>query len=178
MLSIVMPTIAGRGDEVTRTMMKFSILTPRHLSGRIEWLMEFDHPNVGSAWNAGAARAQGEYLLLGNDDLEPEGEEWLEGAKVVLDRGDVPLGWVREDAIGTFGRDFTRAPMCKTAWWKPLPEIHYYSDNAFHEIMRRDGHMPTVAPGYDFYHRRSMVGRDETPERVERDRRVFLSACF
>jgi hypothetical protein len=168
-LSIVMPTIAGREDELARTIAAYERLTP----ATIEWIVEHDHPTCAHAWNAGVAKATGSVVHCGNDDLEPESEYWFPSALRVLGGAGVPLGWVREDAIGTFGRDFTRVPMCRREWWVPLPNIHYYSDNAFGDRMAATGHLPVVAEGFDFYHRRSMVGRDETPERVDRDRRMY-----
>lgn len=174
-LSIVLPTIKGREKDFSRTLAAYAERTP---GVEIEWLLEFDHPTVASAWNAGAAKATGEILHLGNDDLEPEEARWFQCASVALDAGFTPVGWIREDVAGRFGRDFPRIPICKREWWTvPLtPELHYYADNQFGDRMRVAGHPVIATDGYDFYHRRSMVGRDETPERVERDRSTYVAS--
>ena len=69
-------------------------------------------------------------------------------------------------------------PICMRDWWTPpLAEMHYYTDNLLGDRWRTAGQSDrTVADGYDFYHRKSMVGRDETPERVERDRMWLMPA--
>jgi hypothetical protein len=169
-LSIVIATIAGRETELERTVRVYEERTPVE----IEWVIEHDHPNVGAGWNAGAARATGEILHLSNDDIEPETAGWLAAAESVLGCSGVPVGLIREDVAGTFGRDFCRIPTCLRAWWLPVPEILYFSDNAFTDRMVATRHPVIVAEGFDFYHRRSMVGRDETPERVARDRDTYL----
>ena len=171
-VSIVIPTIVGRGTELTRTVAAYSRLTPTDVD--VEFIIEHGHDNCGAAWNAGAARATGDILHMGADDLEPESPAWLPVALFVLNRGAVPLGWVREDEAGTFGRDFPRVPICRREWWRDVPEVHYFSDNAFGELMATAGHPAIVTEGFDFYHRRSMVGRDESPERVGRDRDAYL----
>lgn len=169
-LSIVMPTVPGREHELDRTVEMYDRLT--HME--IEWVIETGHDNCGAAWNAGVPKCTGEIVHMGADDLEPITDEWLPAALAVIEQGGVPLGWVFEDEIGRFGHDFCRVVICRRAWWRNVPEIHYWSDNAFDDLMRATGHKPTVAPHFDFYHRRSMVGRDELPERLERDRTVYL----
>lgn len=165
-LSIVVPSIAGRETDLASTLLTYERLTP----SSIEWIIEYHHANCGAAWNAGVAKATGDFVLIAADDLEPETAAWLPAALRTVEKCRVPLGLVREDVIGTFGRDFCRVPFCRREWWRDVPEIHYYSDNAWSDLMIMLGHVPTVAEGFDFYHRRSTVGRDESPERVDRDR--------
>lgn len=116
LISLVVPTIEGREDELARTLTAYARLTPID----IEVLVEHDHPTCASAWNAGAERATGEVLALGNDDLEPETAMWFFAASLTLKNGGVPVGWVREDEAGRFGRDFPRVPICMREWWIPL----------------------------------------------------------
>lgn len=169
MISIVVPTVSGREDELVRTVAAYEEMT----ATPIEWIVERGHSNCGAAWNAGARKATGEILHMTADDLEPDTDAWLPAAVAAIERGSVPLGLVWEDAIGAFGRDFCRVPLCRRDWWQDVPEIHYFSDNAFTDLMIATGHSPMVADGFDFYHRRSMVGRDETPERIDRDREAY-----
>ena len=169
LLSVVLPTIPGRGDELERTIATYERLTPV----AIEWIIERGHTNAGAAWNAGVARATGDILHITADDLEPETAGWLPAALTVIAAGGVPLGWVYEHT-NRFGRDFCRVPACRREWWRDVPEIHYFSDNIWTDWMVRDGHPPTVADGFDFVHRRSMVGRHEA-EWMARDRAVYQS---
>jgi hypothetical protein len=176
MLSIVMPTIAGREKELTRSLTVYAQCTP---GVEIEWLIEKGHPTCGAAWNAGAAKATGDILHMAADDIEPQTAAWFPAALAVLERGGVPLGWVRED-WGWFGRDFCRVVICRREWWPKLPdEMHYWNDNLFTDLMVKAGHAPRVAPGFDFFHRRSMIGRgagmSET-DRLEHDRELYKQA--
>ena len=169
MLSIVMPTIPGRESELARTIEVYERLTPVD----IEWIIERGQDNCGAAWNAGARKATGDILHMGADDIEPESEGWWFAAAPVLLAGRVPLGYVREGHACLFGRDFCRVVICRREWWRDVPELHYFSDNAWTDLMIADGHLPTVAEGFDFYHRKSMVGRDDGPERMERERKAY-----
>lgn len=175
-LSIVMPTIAGREDELERTIAVYQ----RYTSVEIEWVIETGHDTCGAAWNAGVPKTTGEILHMGADDIEPESAGWFTAALECLERGFVPLGWVREDRGDgdyVFGRDFARVVICRREWWVDVPpELHYYSDNFFDDAMRAASHLPVPVVGFDFYHRRSMVGRDESPERVARDREAYDAA--
>jgi hypothetical protein len=172
-LSIVMPTMHFRQHHLVRTVALYERLTPVP----IEWIVELGHDNCGAAWNAGARKATGDILHMGADDVEPESDAWFPAALSVLDRGGVPLGWVREPSgAGTFGRDFPRVVICRREWWVDVVEAHYWSDNHFGDVMAATGHPAIVAEGFDFFHRRSMVGRDDSPERVERDRQTYMAS--
>lgn len=171
-LSIICPTLPGRESELARTIETYECLTPVE----IEWIIERGHDNCGSAWNAGVPKASGEIVHMGADDIEPETDAWWPAAAPVLLAGFVPLGWVREDEIGRFGRDFCRVVICRREWWQPVIEQQYWSDNFFDDLMRAAGHTPMVAEGFDFYHRRSMVGRDDGPERIARERAAYEAA--
>jgi len=172
LLSIVMPTIAGRESELARSVAAYERRTPVP----IEWIIERGHATCGAAWNAGAAKATGEILHMGADDIEPESRFWLWAAMGVLNAGRIPLGYVREDEAGMFGRDFARVVICRREWWCDVPELHYWSDNAFDDLMRAAGHTPVIAEGFDFYHRKSMVGRDDSPKRMAAEREAYLCA--
>ena len=170
-LSIVMPTIPGRDTELARSMGAYQRLTPNI---EIEWVVERGHPNCGAAWNAGVTKCTGDIIHMGADDIEPETNAWFPAAMQAINQGNIPLGLVREDVVGTFGRDFARVVICKREWWQNVPDIHYWSDNAFTDLMQAAGHEPTVVEGFDFYHRRSMIGRDESTARLHRDYHVYL----
>lgn len=170
-ISIVIPTISGRADELARTVDAYRRLTPvSH-----ELIVLHDLPTCAHAWNEGARLAQGGYLHMGADDLEPASDAWAAAAITVCEQGGIPIGWVAEPEQ-VFGRDFARVPFCKTGWWQDVPLVHYYSDNAFTDLMARAGHPTRVVDGYDFLHRRSLVGRDDSPERVARDERDYRGA--
>ena len=168
-LSVVVPTIPGRESELARSIAAYERLTPVG----IEWIIERGHSTCAAGWNAGAVKASGEILHMSADDIEPETDEWFWAAIEALREGSVPVGWVREQNT-VFGRDFCRLVICRREWWRDVPELHYYSDNAFTDLMIATGHEPVIAPGFDFYHRKSMVGRDDSPERTEREREAYL----
>ena len=170
-LTIVCPSIRGREVELSRTIDAYERRTPVE----IEWIIERGHSTCGAAWNAGAPKATGEILHMAADDIEPESDAWFPAALAAIEADNVPLGWVREDTH-TFGRDFARVVICRREWWRDVVELQYWSDNHFDDLMRADGHLPTVAEGFDFYHRRSLIGRDDSPERVERDRLAYQTA--
>lgn len=170
-LSIVVPTLDGRQPDLVRTVAAYERLTPV----RIEWIVELGHDNCGAAWNAGTRKATGDILHMGADDVEPESDSWLPAAMRAIVTGSVPLGWVNEPTgAGKFGRDFPRVVICRREWWQDVVEAHYWSDNHFGDLMAASGHPAVVAEGFDFFHRRSMVGRDESPERLARDRSAYL----
>src|SRR6266404_3441738 len=50
---------------------------------------EHDHPAVGCAWQAGAEKAKGDYIHLGNDDCEPH-PGWWQPAVEACQQGFVP----------------------------------------------------------------------------------------
>src|ERR1035441_473431 len=132
LLSVIMPTIDGRPLELGRTMDAYERLTPVP----IEWHVLHNYPNCGVAWNVGAAIATGDILHMGADDIEPVSDAWFPAALAAIERGMVPLGWVNEPSgAGTFGRDFPRVVICRREWWRDVPEIHYWSDNAFGDLM-------------------------------------------
>jgi hypothetical protein len=163
----VLPTIDGRQHELVRTVSMYERLTATD----IEWIVETNHPNCGLAWNAGAKRATGTYLHITADDLEPETDQWLGAAIETTKQNRVPMGYVREGSQ-RFGRDFCRVIFCRREWWRDVFEAHYYTDNHFTDLMRRRGHWPIITEGFDFRHRKSMVGRNE--ERMRQDHLAYL----
>ena len=172
LLSIVLPTIAGREDELAQSMEAYKRTTP----APIEWIIERDHPTCAAAWNSGASKATCEFLHMGADDIQPE-PGWWDAARPVLDAGDIPLGWIREPNGAQFGRDFPRVVICRREWWVDVPpELHYWSDNWFGDAMTATGHKQVVAEGFDFFHRRSMVGRGagmSEHDRMEHDFKLY-----
>lgn len=168
-LSVVMPTITGREQELARSIEAYERLTPLP----IEWVIEHDHPTCAAAWDAGVPKTTGEILHMGADDIEPATDEWFPAALKVIEQGNVPLGWVMEHGV-TFGRDFARVVICRREWWRDInPELHYWSDNQFDDLMRESGHQPVVAEGFDFLHRKSLIGRPDEAGWMERDRRIY-----
>ena len=176
-LSIVIPTIAGREATLERTLTAYQ---DRCRPGcEFETIVIRDRPTCGDAWNAGAELAQGEYLHFGADDLEPADPTWWAGAIAVCLAGALPVGWVTEHDQ-RFGLDFARVPFLRRDWWPlagPMPEqLHYFTDTLITDRLARHGIRTCQAPGFDFFHHRSMVGRDETPERLDRDHDLYLAA--
>jgi hypothetical protein len=153
-LSIEMPTVDGREDELQKSLAAYQNRTPLE----IEWIIEENHPTCGAAWNAGAAKATGDVLHMAADDIEPT-DGWWEAAWSALSIDRIPLGWIYEHD-SKFGRDFPRIVICMTEWWQDIdPRMHYWTDNLFGDLMREAGHHYLIVPGFDFLHRRSLVKR-------------------
>src|SRR3990172_8698822 len=84
-LSIVIPTIAGREHWLRVALKTFEKTTPVSY----ETLIFKDRPVCGIAWNEGIEQARGDYILLAADDLEPL-PGWYEAGLSSLERGDIP----------------------------------------------------------------------------------------
>lgn len=84
-ISIVIPTIPGREEHYGRSVAAYVART--HV--RFEIIREYDHPSVGLAWQAGAEKAQGDYIALSCDDLEIQ-EGWDAAAMACCDSGRFP----------------------------------------------------------------------------------------
>jgi Glycosyl transferase family 2 len=89
-VSIIVPTKKGREAILARTLAAYAATTPEDA----QLVMPEEYATVGEAWNAGAARAQGEILVFSTDDCVPE-PGWLDA---ILSTWDTWLG--DQDGIG------------------------------------------------------------------------------
>lgn len=188
-LSIIIPTIPGRAESLERTLRAYHETMPRDA----EILVEHGHPTVADAWNAGAARAEGEILHLTADDLCPE-TGWWESALQTIEAGALPApivvhpsagqefppaGEVHEPGLRDWSAvPATVIPTVPASLWReigPIPSIHYYSDNLISARAHRLGWQARVRAGYRFVHHLEHVGRDAMVARAVDDGAVFHS---
>lgn len=190
MISIVIPTIAGREDHFERCVKAYESRT----ISPFELIIERDHPVVGLAWNAGAARASGDHLHLTADDIEP-----LPGWDIAA-LGAVAYGWYPAARVDRpdgstewWGCERTPQPegaLLRAGWvpfmtqhmWQhigPSLDIHYCSDDWLSWRASRAGFPNRYIDGYAFIHHLAQVGRGAgMTERQRRavDARVFEEA--
>jgi glycosyltransferase involved in cell wall biosynthesis len=190
MISIVIPTIRGREEHFQRCVAAYESRTV----SAFEIIVERDHPAVGPAWNAGAARATGDYLHFTADDLEPH-EGWDVPALEVVQRGLMPAPRVinqhgRLDSCGLHGvemEDWAVVPMSVVPFmsreqWAaigPVLPIHYFTDNWISWRGHRAGWPTVVRRDFAFTHHWAQHGRGAGmtyDERLRHDQGVFLEA--
>lgn len=190
MISIVIPTIAGREEHFERCLAAYKTNT----TSDFEIIVERDHPAVGPAWNAGAERAAGDYLHFTADDLEPH-PGWDVPALEAIERGLLPAPRVvnqygRLDSCGLHGvemEDWAVVPMSvvpvmsREQWAAigPVLPIHYFTDNWISWRGAKAGWPTVVRRGFAFTHHWAQHGRGAGmtyDERMTHDRQVFLDA--
>jgi hypothetical protein len=186
-LSIVMPTIAGREEWLERTCKAFYALTETPF----ELLVEVDHPGCGPAWQAGGARAQGDYIFMAADDLEPKARGWETAAMDACDDNllPAPLIYYPDGRLQSCGEwwetlegdneetAFTRAPFMSRAQWEvaqPMLPTHYWTDNWVSWKCWQQQIPTVVTYGFDLIHHLAGEGRNE--ERMGSDGEIFARA--
>lgn len=149
----------------------------------IDFFIQYDLPTCGQVWNAGAKVAQKlghDYVHMTADDLIPH-PGWYEAAVETVDDGlnHLPGAYIyRPDgSIETFGNqiqeewarlDGGSVPFCRTADWIDIPNIHYWSDNAYDYAQMKVNNYSFVArQAYAFTHYSAEPGR-KIMDQVER----------
>ena len=190
MISIVIPTIRGREEHFERCVAAYESRTVE----TYEIIVERDHPAVGPAWNAGAARATGGLLHLTADDLEPH-DGWDQAAINTVQQGFLPAPRVvnqngQLDSCGLHGVEMedgavvpmSVVPFLPTSLWAeigPCLPIHYFTDNWISWRAARAGWSTRVRRGYGFTHHWAQVGRGAGmtyQQRMTHDEAVFVAA--
>lgn len=194
----MIPTVEGREAHLERCVAAYAENT---VGEGVELLVERGHSTCGLAWNAGAARATGEYLHLTADDLEPL-LGWNLPAQEAIGRGEIPAPLVYKvrlvdgypvKEVETSGGEWNRrlddwervlgtcvVPFCRLRDWRgnigPSIETHYYTDNWFTDQCRRAGLEIVLRQNYAFIHHWALQGRgagtNET-DRIHQDRRIY-----
>jgi hypothetical protein len=165
-ISVIIPTVPGREGIFERVRAAY-MASFRGTDREFEILVEWDHPTVGCAWQAGAEKARGDYIHMGNDDCEPW-PMWWRDAVEAADRGLLPSPMVRNDqgypqALPKWGQvadDWTPVecatiPFLSRAQWEavqPLLLSHYYSDNFITTRAKAAGYECVLRLGYAFTH--------------------------
>lgn len=185
-LSVVIPHVAGR-DEVYE--MVISAYRETLVGVDYEIITVNDRPNCGMAWQEGAEIANGKYLHLGADDLEPL-PGWFQaatytvgfshavpGARIIRPDGSLEscANWETEGKDGQ-PADLARVPFCTMDMWDeigPMIPLQYYSDNWFHERAKRIGYPCRINRKYSFVHHRPANLRPGESDQMIRDMKAF-----
>lgn len=164
MISVIIPTIRGREDHYARCAGAYCERTQE----RFELVTEFGHATCGLAWQAGAARAKGDYIHLTCDDLEPL-FGWDKAAIAVTDREAIPSPRVTDANTGALqcrprwgeevpdGTDtgISIVPFLSREQWEavqPLFTGHYYTDDFVSDRARAQGWISVMCNAYAFKH--------------------------
>lgn len=190
MISIIIPTIDGREDHFKRAVAAYETRTTHPY----EIIIERNHPAVGPAWNAGAARAAGDCIHFTADDLEPH-DGWDTAAMETLATGALPAPRITNqhgqlDSCGLHGVEMEDGahvamsviPFMPVQVWesiRPVLPIHYFTDNWISWCANRIGWPARVNRRFRFTHHWAQWGRGAgmtQNERMEHDQAVYLDA--
>lgn len=173
LISVVIPTVDGREDQLARTLGAYASQAPG--AYRLNVIVVHNLPCVGAAWQQGAGSATGDYLHLGNDDTEPH-PGWhlpaIESAGAgILPAPQVygPAGepqslpeWGKLAADGT-PVSMSTIPFCAMAQWEKISpldtRLHYYADDFFSFRGKLAGYPVVLRSGYAFTHQWAQPGR-------------------
>lgn len=193
LVSIILPTIAGREDLLAVTRDAYS----QTIDAEAEIIVVRERPTIGEAWNAGADQAEGEFLLLGADDLVPFPDAVAAGIDAAKD-GIYPSPWITNPDGSTVVRgslgggmllaDTTpEGTICNSSpipllrhdhWAKAGPSIpaHYYADDYLGWAARAKAELEVRLVGaYRFAHLEGTVGRPAVQARAMADRDLYLA---
>lgn len=191
-VSIILPTITGREDLLAVTREAYE----QTVQGEAEIIVVRERPTIGEAWNAGAAEAEGEFLLLGADDLVPVGQAVAEGIEAAR-AGIYPSPWITRpdgstEARGSLGGGMllgaetpegtpcNSSPvplLSRESWRKAGPSIHahYFADDYLGWAARAKAKLDVQLVGpYQFVHLEGTVGRPAVQARAMDDRDLYL----
>lgn len=193
MISVILPTIAGREQLLEQTIAAYEETTDAEL----ELVIVRGHPTCGEAWNAGAELATGDQLLLGADDLPPH-HGWDQAALAAAAVGVYPAPWIVNTdgstlCCGTLGsgllltrdaRDglpVSNSPipfLARDRWPDvgPAIPVHCYSDDYLAYRARLAGLAVEVRRGYRFTHLDGQPGHARLIARSRADRAMFATA--
>lgn len=180
MISVVIPTIAGREHWLERCLTAYENNTFH------DWepIVIRDKPACGIAWNEGIAKARGDYIHLSADDLEPLAC-WDKPAVESADRGELPAARIlnTDGSLQSCGTDdqehdegeeafVARIPFATREQFDligPMMENHYMGDYWFSHRGRQVGLRSVVRRRYTFYHHYAQEGRIDTLSADVRD---------
>lgn len=189
MISVVIPTLDGRETLLAQTMAAYEATFDD-----LEFVIVRNRSTCGEGWNAGAAKASAEYLMLAVDDMAPH-EGWAETALAAVERDAYPAPWIVKDdgsteCCGTLGcglliSDDARdgllvsnspVPFMRREYWDdigPCIPTHYYADDYLAYKARFYGLRVEVCRGYKFTHFEGVVGRSSVVARADSDRALY-----
>lgn len=177
---IVIPTVDGREDYLEACENAYQKTVS--FSERSFYIAK-NRPTCGEAWNAGAkfARELGvDYVHMTADDMIPH-PGWYECAVETVEAGYIPSALVKypDGGIQSHGVWATRyvdwtivpqtlVPFCRPSQWIPIPNIHYFSDNAASSAFKHQGLEIAARVNYCFTHHMAEPGRQSLTEREEK----------
>lgn len=189
-ISVIVPTVPGREERFEQTCAAYHDQAAGNYD--LELLVEYGHPAVGCAWQAGAEKASGDYIHLTGDDTSPR-PGWHAAAVEAVACGFVPHPQVYGvngepeslPAWGVVGEDWapvstTTIPFMSRAQWekiRPLYLGHYYADDWVGYRARKSGFQPVLRTGYAFDHSWHQVLRG-TPGMTEGSRLAYDRPLF
>lgn len=172
MISIIVPTITGREHWLERCLTAYKrTISPFFL----EFIVIKDRPSCGVAWNEGISQAQGDYIHLTADDIEPAGARWWPTAVESVKRGELPAARIlnSDGTLQSCGTDdqehdegeeatVARIPFGSREQFDrigPMLDEHYMGDHWFSHRGRQLGYRSVVRRGYCFVHHFAQEGR-------------------
>lgn len=145
MISVVIPTVAGREDYFNRCRQTYLEAS----EAKLELIVLKDEPTCGMAWEKGAELATGEYLHFTADDLTPR-PGWDAAAIDTVENGALPTAVIWNGLNGSFescggaltlvadgclAPAYNAVPFFSAEQWAkigpmgPMAQAHYYTDN-------------------------------------------------
>lgn len=195
-LLVVIPTVAGRDEHLHRCLTAYDAerahLIRRGANVTVDVRVYHDLPTCAHAWNLGAelARDDGYHLLhLTADDLAPRPGA-LDVGLWRIGFGEAPAALIWNGVTGAIeshgmawgqampdGSPTTmvRIPTLRTEWWHPIPEIHYWSDNAVSSVLAARGVPMVCDADFVFDHFWAAEGRQVMAgPRAEHEQRQWM----
>lgn len=169
MISVIVPTIKGREHWLERCERAYCSTTED-----FEFIVLRDYATCGLAWNVGIEQAQGEYIHLSADDLEPH-EGWSDYGILAVDAGIIPCPRILNpdgtlQSCGTFAEEaedgtssvvarvpFLTREMAEAMW--PIMDNHYMGDHWITWKGNQLGWPTLVVRSMVFTHHFAMEGR-------------------
>lgn len=184
MISIIIPTIAGREHHLARCLRAYRLTTDYVY----EILIVADKPTCGIAWNVGIEMSRGDYIHLTADDLEPH-PGWWKGAFWASGQGWLPEARILDPdgSLHSCGADATERPTGEKADFGRIPffhrdllpvvfpiiETHYFTDVWVSHQARKAGIETVISRDYLFTHHWAQEGRLAT---MQQDMHAFEAA--
>lgn len=188
LLTIVIPTISVRAEWLDRCVKAYrKTLRAEEVLHRTQILVIKDRPSCGIAWNEGLAEAEGQYIQLSADDLEPL-DGWLAPAIRSVERGELPAARIlnSDGTLQSCGSDdqehaegeeaaVARIPFASREQFAAIGsmmEEQYMGDYWFSHRGRECGFPSKVVRDYSFVHHYAQEGRlDSLSQDIKRYRK-------
>jgi hypothetical protein len=181
LLTIVIPTIVGRESWFDRCWESYRrTLLAEQVLHRVQMMVFKGEKSCGIAWNKGIAEAEGEFIHLTADDIEPL-DGWLLPAIESVARGELPAARIlnSDGSLQSCGTDHTEQPDGAHAEVARIPfasrkqfaqigsmmEEQYMGDYWFSHRGRQCGYPTKVVRDYAFLHHLASEGRKNSLNR-------------